>query len=256
MKVKRADEEQGKDAVLAHARSLGHAASAEAGAPNEAPDYDATIDGMAYALEVTTVMDSLAIDGGTEVPRATVNAGLDAVAAEIEARARAEGILNGHVWMTKPGCVIDDFQRRRSEIVAAVLAFLRACEGVTDSHRTRMVIDGYGDEWITVGYFPNLSPGVVFSGGEAEYLGVVRATLRRLMSACIAEKTHVLRSESRPKMLALLAGYPHATRQLYREAFTGIEVDDFAAVVVVCGRDSVIPLVWRVPPPCTRATGS
>src|SRR5437773_135165 len=103
MAAKRWDEQLCKDAVLAHARALGHEASAEPGEPNRAPDYVLTIDGAEYALEVTTVMDSLTINGRTQVPRATVNAGLNEVAAEVETRARVEGILNGHVWMRTPG---------------------------------------------------------------------------------------------------------------------------------------------------------
>jgi hypothetical protein len=145
--------------------------------------------------------------------------------------------------------VIDDFRRQRSAIIEGALELLRDGRGTTGLRTTCVELDQYGGDVVDVRYFPGMAASVVFTSSEAEYDGTVIATLHGLLAERIAEKRRLLRADSRPKMLALFPACPMATAAQYPKAYTGIDADDFAAIVVARSSDSVIALAWRVPPP-------
>lgn len=244
----RADEELGKDAVVAYAKSLGHDVRARPGDDRyKAPDYVATIDGVDFALEVTWVIDALEVPGMGLKTRADLDAGLDRLAAQIRKHAEAEGILRGHLEIGLDGYVINNLRKRSEGITARFLDFLR--QGPNDERTARIAIDKHGDELVHVGYFTSWPAGVFVNGSGVTYDEWIVPAVREGLEERISEKRRLLEHERRPKILALIGLYASAWDGHYQRAFAGIPADDFTAVVVVHPPERVTVLSWRVPPP-------
>jgi hypothetical protein len=250
---KRWDEELCRDAVLAHARTLGHEASAEPGPPNKAPDYVLTLDGTDYALEVTMTMDSPRM-GDAEKPRAQLWAQMNCLKLTIEERAAVEGVQVGELAVGFDERMIPTLNRRAVAAIAErVVAFLRATRGVPEKQTAALPVDESGETLARIIHTPNAPTKIGFFTSEAMPTARPIAALHEKVKERIDEKRERLAKHSRPKVLALGNLYVTAGgRRDYSDAFVGIDADDFTAVVVVHSRTKVWPLAWRVPPPVSR----
>ena len=128
--MKRADEEYRKDTFsIFLADRVGHGTFAWTEVPQkqEPPDYYLALCGTRFAVEVTTLMDEVAVGGTLQMPSAGINQALTKLCKDMEGDLSKRNLLRGsYVLVLQP---IEDLRNARPFIEERIVQYVeRTCD--------------------------------------------------------------------------------------------------------------------------------
>ena len=202
---------------------------------DEPPDYYLVVEGVKYAVEVTTIMEMVSV-GSTEFPIASIVHSLWRLVREVEEEASSEGTLSG-TYAVSFLWPITDFAQLRASIREGLLNHVR-CTQADDSAPPAVIFEQQGQR-CTIQKFHNLSSkigiaGPMTVGWEVE----IQQEACRLLQGVIANKAHKLSQVMFPRILLLLNEYHLVDRAYYKECIpTLTSLGDFHTVFIVEDKD-------------------
>lgn len=196
------------------------------------PDYYVRVDGVTYAVEVTTVMEMVMVDS-TQFPVASIVRSVYDLACEVEKQALLEGALRGHYAITIPR-PIPNFTRLRPRMKERALDYIRRTK-VEVSAAPEVILEWRRHE-CTIQKASDSSPKVstvgpmTAVGFEVEF----KREACRLLDIAITTKADKLSHLSLPRILLLLNEYHIVDSRHYKECIpTLTSLDDFHTVFIV-----------------------
>jgi hypothetical protein len=209
---------------------------------SERPDYYLNLGSKCFAVEVTSVVDSIETARGS-TPALTLEATAFRLVEETERLARHRQILRGtYVVVLGPG---HGFPYNGKAIQAAALRFVAATFESERSPETPL--DGSSREFT-----------IRKVSSEGRQLGTVwcppavwavnaETTLTALLVAALKTKAQLLESERLPVVLLLLDRYHLASPEAWRAAFSNLEVPRPISSVCRVTHDAQVEVLWQRP---------
>lgn len=213
-----------------HQTNFTHAISWRPG--DEPPDYYLDLNGTSYAVEITRIVETVAIHGKPMSMRGVQQSQFDFIKA-VERLAKRHNLLHGkyRVYMPRP---IEDLKALKNDLTNKIFGYLEDTQGF-DSFPPRLLfkkgrqsceIEKLAPQPDTI-YGPPLVLGK--RGGE-----VIDGACLAIQKALI-EKRHKLRHIHLPKIIGLLDSYAFADMRDFKECISRLAPDlaDFYAVFLV-----------------------
>jgi hypothetical protein len=207
---------------------------------DEPPDYYLELGEAKYAVEVTTLMESVSV-GSTSIPQAAVVQSLWHFVDEVEQFARQGGYLKGTyvVGFLKP---IDNFRVVREQIRDALLEYVKDTQD-EDSAPEKAVFRR-GAERCSIKKVHSLADKFHKAGPtDFKWEGEVASQICTLLDERLADKVDKLRTVVGPRILLLYDSYHFASLELYRQCVGRLpHVTFFHTVFIVQGENTGIVL--------------
>lgn len=213
---------------------------------HEPPDYYLLLDNTKYAVEVTTLVESVRVGTSSQMPPSAVHRFLEQFVDAVEEAAKTEGYLRGYylVEFTAP---IDDFTVVREGIRDGLLEYIRTTSGLESAPREkvfeRIVSQRMPQQcWIRkVGSRPSKVKG----GGPVwtKWEGEAAEEICGLLGKSLSGKAGKLKDVGDPIVLLLLDEYRLADRHMFEGCVRCLPwLAHFHTVFVVQGRESAFLL--------------
>lgn len=209
------------------------------------PDFNLTIDGRSYAVEVTAMMRTLTM-GRKPMSMPAVMQYLVDLVTDAEIRVRNANLLRGTFVVHCPR-PIERMGARREELIAGIwsaVGFLwsrpvGSSEVFYRQHGRDYEVTKVGNEGASL-YLGGLT--------DSTWRGEATSELTTLIEERLAAKRSALRDIPRPWVLLLDEQYPYADAAMYQEIETPPPtVHEFAAVFVVRSQTSGLTLRSTIP---------
>ena len=181
---------------------------------DEPPDYYLAVDGTEYAVEVSTLMETLSV-GALSLPHAAIVKSLWTFVDEVQAHAERAALLRGTyvVGFLEP---IDGFAAVKDEIRSALLAYLKDTQALRTAPE-RTVFDR-GAQRCSIQKIHNLANKIEKAGPmTVKWEGGAAPEICTILEERLADKKHKLRAIAKPKILLLLDWYHFAHAKMFLE---------------------------------------
>lgn len=197
----------------------------------EPPDYYVTLDGKKYAVEVTTLMETISV-GRRDLPQIAIVQSLWSFVDEVEATAKRYGCLNGTyvVGFIEP---IDNFGSVKDEIQERLLEYVERTQHV-DAAPEKTVF-GYGSQQCWIEKVHGLSDQILKGGPtNVKWEGEAAIEICNLLKERLNDKRYKLRNVLKPKILLLYDHYRFANQSMFKACVDGgVKVASFHTVFVI-----------------------
>jgi len=206
---------------------------------DEPPDYYLYLDDARFAVEVTTLLEKVAVGTNSPLPPAVIAKILRRFVKGVESTAKAEGCLHGDYLVAFP-TPIDDFSRVRREISANLLDYIRATAHLERSDMTivfEQIIPQNRPQQCGIqkvgGRRDRVAAGTPFwFKWEGDAAGDLCGLLKKLLDTKIGK----LRAVAPPKILLIRDVYMFADRAMYEMCKARISsLTSFHTVFIVQG---------------------
>lgn len=199
----------------------------------EPPDYYLSYDGIEYAVEVTTLMETIPV-GMLSLPHAAVVQSLWGFVDEVEETAKRGGYLHGMyvVGFLQP---IENFSVVREQIQAALLAYIAATQGLERAPEEEVF--RHGPQRCSIQKVGNSRDKIEKAGPtDIKWEGEAAIQICSLLEERLADKCHKLRNIPNPKILLLYDSYRFADESLYKDCVARLaDLAHFHTVFIVRG---------------------
>lgn len=211
------------------------------GPKNKPPDYYVSIDGVEYAVEVTTLMARVPI-GPNSKPRATVQASWRKLVREVTETAEQSGFLNG-TYLIVFTSAIEGYGRARGRMKTALLDYIRRTQYV-HSAPGETVFERPGLQVCQISKTHDASDSVGMEGPRGVKWEVeVAGESCILLEERIREKSGKLGGIQAPKILLLEDCYHRADSTMLKECVPRLpSMRHFHTVLVVGGAAGTVVL--------------
>lgn len=205
---------------------------------DEPPDYYLLLDSEKFAVEVTSLIELIAV-GSVRLPTSAITDALWDVVKEAEAVAKARGWLNGAyiVGFSQP---IENFRSVREQVKQGLLTYIQTTQVFEDAPE-QLILDR-GHQSVRVKKVHNEAD-VIHKVGphQTKWEGEVAEQICGLLEERVHIKTHKLRNISLPKILLLYDGYRFADARMYRNCIPSITgLANFHSIFVVQGEHDLM----------------
>ena len=200
---------------------------------DEPPDYYLSLDGIEYAVEVTSLMETLPV-GTLLLPYVAVTRSLWDFIDQVEETAKREGYLHGAYAVGFLG-PIEYFSMVKDQIRAALLNYIETTQGLESA--PERVVFGYGGQRCSIQKIHNAGTKIVKAGPtNFKWEGEAAIQICSLLEERLADKCRKLRNISAPKILLLYDSYHFADKQMFKDCVTKLsDLASFHTVFVVRG---------------------
>jgi hypothetical protein len=183
------------------------------------PDYYVDIGGLKLAIEVTTIMESVCIEGRT-LPSVTVTDSLWRIVEEAEKEAKNQGILHG-VYTVHFRSHISNMRKKRPIIIRSILSYILQTQSVATAPEEVFELD---DTYLCAVEKLEDGANMIAPTGpdDAKWEGEIREQVCELLQARINEKVYKLRNCTLPKALLLYDAYHLAEPEMYQVCLSKI----------------------------------
>lgn len=234
--MKRADEEYCKskfDAFLKRYVDPTAVVWEEVSQRDEPPDYFLHLHGVKFAVEVTTLMETIPV-GTAALPEAAIIGSLWHLVDEVERIAGSEGHLHG-MYLVDFSRPIDGFRDVRHQIQSDLLDYIQATQGLSSA--PEKTVFKQGNQWCRIRKLQDSPDKVVQAGpnrGKSE--GDAAEDICNLLEERLVAKNHALRDIRYPKILLLCDSYHFASLDMYRDCISQLSLlASFHTVFVLQG---------------------
>ena len=180
---------------------------------DEPPDYYLSLDDARYAVEVTILMEKLAV-GASTMPRIAVIASLWDFVDEVEQIARERNLLHGTyiVRFSKP---IENFHSMKENIRTALLYYIESTQDL-DKAPSQIVLKR-GRQSCVIEKLHSQSDRIHKTGpNNAKGEGEVATEICYLLEEKLAKKRYKLRNVTLPQIVLLYDSYHFADPEMYK----------------------------------------
>jgi hypothetical protein len=181
---------------------------------DEPPDYYLSFDDARYAVEVTILMEKLAV-GGSAMPKTTVMASLWDFVDEVEQTAKERNHLHGTyiVRFTKP---IDNFREVKDSICTALLYYIEHTQDLDKS--PGQIVFKRGSQSCVVEKLHSRADRIHKAGpNDSKWEGEVATEICNLLEERLANKHYKLREIALPQIVLLYDSYHFADQKMYKD---------------------------------------
>lgn len=207
------------------------------------PDWMLTLAEGTYAVEVTRIVESIAVGSASTTEPALI-AFLDGFVKSVEAEARRSGLLRGCYLLHV--CPVPDFSSMRAQLRAAILSYLSSTGSAVVSDRR--VLWGVDPEqrW-TIEKTDDGSPQLSWSMSltRPKTQGVVLRDLERMLRTVIQVKSRKLAAIECPKVLLLVDKYHFGDPRDWRQVMGTIDQTAFHTIARLHAAESCQVLFSR-----------
>jgi hypothetical protein len=185
----------------------------------EPPDYELTWKGTCYAVEVTQVMESFEL-GPRPLSYEGMSRSLHALTKRIEARAIAEGILNGAYGLAfEP---IPNLGQREAELTGAVIRVLQTRPGI-DRNSWTPVLFGTDGPLVEIMKLTDAGAALceIIGGGGPKWGGQIVQETSSLISGALGSKAERLKTVTGNHVLLLIDAYHYAPGEIWEAVIAG-----------------------------------
>lgn len=239
--MKRPDEEQCREAFDTFVKrfmSCSRVTWEQVAQQNEPPDYYLLLDGMRYAVEVTTIMEMVSFLGGRRpLPLGVIADEFRQFVKDVESVARQKGSLRGHylVIFNKP---IDHFSSVSEQISQRLLDYIRRTSSLETAPEEIVFRKSVPEQMPQVCSIQKLGllPDRVLCGGPVlwKWEGDAISDLCGLLNDSLDNKTQKLSKIANPKILLLLDDHGFADQEMYEQCVPRLRLlNRFYTVFVV-----------------------
>ena len=205
------------------------------------PDYYVQIEDQRFAVEVTTIVESVSL-GSRTLSDITATASLWRIVEEIEENAKSQGILRG-IYTVHFRAHPDNIRKMRPIMVTSILEYVKQTQNMFTApeaiieHEDAYIcaiekIEGDADMIAPTG--PN----------GAKWEGEIRSQACALLTECFEKKVYKLRNIIFPKILLLYDAYHFAEPRMYRECLTTIPNISFFHTVFMTNNNEVDNILY------------
>jgi hypothetical protein len=201
------------------------------GPDSQPPDFWLVFEERRLAVEVTQVMESLAVSSLTLTERGA-NVALRQAVQQLEREAQAAGLLRGlyHIHV----CPLPDLSRIFEDLRARLFAYLQDTAALAAAAPQVLWHGQSGREWTVRKVRADASAlAASMSLGGPKWEGDVRNELRTLVSASAASKLEKVRAIPEAAILLLVDAYHYADREEWLRATSGLNFSGFHTVARV-----------------------
>jgi hypothetical protein len=217
---------------------------------SQPPDFWLDIAQRPFAVEVTQVMESLAV-GPIVLTERGANFALRQAIQQLEHQAREAGLLRGFYLIHV--CPLPDLRAILPELRARLFIYLQNTAAVPAADCEELWRGQHGQRW-TVRKLHTKTAALdgFLSLGGAKWEGEVRKELRKLLSASLADKVEKTRAIREDVIVLLVDAYHYADSGEWLRAANGLDTSRFHTVARVyldyeCQILSTVELGWRAP---------
>jgi hypothetical protein len=238
--MKRADEERCRLAFDSYVKKVSMATEVvwESCEANDPPDYYVYLDNVKFAVEVTTLMETIQV-GTIGLRQEAINQCLWQFVEGVERAAKSSGMLDGGYLVCFPQ-PIDGFGDLKDRIQRELLEYIRTTQGLAAA--PEKTVYRKGRQRCAIQKLPDVSDKVILAGPDGAKGGFeVAEDVRRLVQERITVKIDKLADISYPRILLLYDRYCYAHRQIFTDCAPELSsLGAFHTICVVRGTEECI----------------